>query len=287
MPHYPQLKTLADSCRFQSKENGALDALVFRDRVTTYEQLNQYASRVANGLAAVVVPQQRVAVLAKNSDCYFELLHGAAKAGVVLVGVNWRLAPPEVEFILRDSQSRVLFVGVEFLPLLESIRDELPLLEKVIVFREESSSVDDYHRWRDVQSDTEPNHPTSTQDIALQMYTSGTTGRPKGVQLSHGALMSLREAEYRVGEWSRWDTSDVGLVAMPLFHIGGTATGLIALYNGASSVIVAEVDPAEIIALISKYRVTRTFLVPAAIALVLDHPNCKPEVFESLKVLLY
>jgi acyl-CoA synthetase (AMP-forming)/AMP-acid ligase II len=287
MSIFPQIETLGDICRYHGREGGSRDALIFRQRVTSYAMLDQFASQVANGLAQKVQPQQRVAVLAKNNDCFFELLLGVSKCGAVMVGVNWRLAAPEIEYILRDSEAQVLFIGEDFLPLLEGIRTRLPLLQEVLVFRRNGVQGDDYHRWRQGQPVTELGASVAPDDVVLQLYTSGTTGRPKGVQLSHRALLSLREAEHRVGEWSQWDNNEIGLVAMPLFHIGGTATGLIGLYNGACSVIVEEVDAGEIIALMQTAKVTRTFLVPAAIALLLDHPECRPECFASLKVLLY
>jgi acyl-CoA synthetase (AMP-forming)/AMP-acid ligase II len=287
MPYYPQFETLGDISRFHGAEQGAREALAFRDRVTTYAGLDQCANQVANGLTTLVQTQQRVAVLAKNNDCFFELLMGASKCGVVLVGVNWRLAAPEVEYILQDSETQVLFVDHSFLPLLESIRSQLPQLHTVFVFHDGEEGRDDYHQWRRAQSELPPDTVTSCDDTVIQLYTSGTTGRPKGVELSNAALLALREAEYRVGEWSHANSADVILVAMPLFHIGGTATGLIALYNGAKAVLVEEVDPGQIIGLIESEKVTRTFFVPAVIQMLLDHPDCRPAAFASLNILLY
>jgi acyl-CoA synthetase (AMP-forming)/AMP-acid ligase II len=287
MSFYPQFKTLGDICSYHGAERRQQDALVFRDRVTTYASLDQYANQVANGLGDLVEAGQRVAVLAKNNDHFYEVLMGASKRGAVLVGVNWRLAAPEVEYILCDSETQILFIDHTFLPLLESIRHNLPLLRKVLVFGADGAGADDYCHWRNAQSDQPPAFIPASDDIVMQLYTSGTTGRPKGVQLSNAALLSLREAEHRVGEWSHSSSDDVILVAMPLFHIGGAATGLIALYNGARAVLVEEVDPGLILDLIESEKVTRTFLVPAAIQLLLDHPDCRPEVFASLDILLY
>lgn len=287
MALFPQFKNLGDICSFHGAQRGEHTALVFRERVTSYAALDRYANQVANGLGECIQAGQRVAVLAKNNDHFFEILLGASKCGAVLVGVNWRLAAPEVEYILQDSETQVLFIDPSFLPLLDTIREQLPLLRQVLVFDKGATQAEGYQSWRQAQSYRPPTFSAAADDTVLQMYTSGTTGRPKGVQLSSAALLSLREAEHRVGEWSHSSPEDVILVVMPLFHIGGAATGLIALYNGARAVLVEEVDPGQIVGLIESERVTRTFLVPAAIQLVLDHPRCRPEVFSSLKLLLY
>jgi long-chain acyl-CoA synthetase len=287
MSQYPQFKTLGDISRFHAEAHGEHTALVFEGRTTNYRQLDQYANQVASGLMASAATGNRVAVLSRNNDYFFELLMGMGKCGAVLTAINWRLAPPEVQYIIADSESRILFIEACFLPLLETIRDQLPLLTTAIVFDADVEGIEEYVQWRNRQSTSQCNVSVCGDDVAMQLYTSGTTGRPKGVQLTHRGLLSLRSAEHLVAPWSQWGDTDVALVAMPLFHIGGTATGLIALYNASAAIIMREVDPGEIIRLIQSYKVTRTFLVPAVIRLLLDHPDCEPGVFESLKILLY
>lgn len=287
MSYYPEFETLGDISSYHGERRGDSVAMVLGERVTHYADLDRRVNQAANGLSGLVEPGERVAVLAKNSDSYFELLLGAAKCGAVLVAVNWRLAGPEVEYILKDSEAAVLFVDPSFLPLLDGIRDRLPRLARVLVLEAGEDDPADYFRWRDGQSAAPPGHTADPGADVIQLYTSGTTGRPKGVPISHAALLSLRKAESQVGEWSQSTSDDVFLVPMPLFHIGGTATGLIALYNGARAVIMREADPGGIIALIDSQAVTRTFLVPAAIQIVLDHPDCRPEAFASLNLMLY
>lgn len=287
MSQYPQFKTLSDISRYHAKECGDHIALVFEGRETSYRQLDQYANQVAAGLMSVAASGDRVAVLSKNNDYFFELLMGTGKNSMVLTPINWRLAAPEVQYILADSESSVLFIEEAFMPLLASIKAQLPLLKTVIALGVSTDKLEAYTVWRDNQPSSEPGIAVSGTDVALQLYTSGTTGQPKGVQLTHQGLLALRSAEHLVAPWSQWDSTDVALVAMPLFHIGGTATGLIALYNASAAVIIREVDPVEILRLIKAYQVTRTFLVPAVIQLLLDHPDCGSSVFDSLKILLY
>ena len=109
--------------------------MVHDGRTTTYAELDRAASRVANGLIADgIKPQARVAHLDKSSDIFFELLFGVAKANAVMVSVNWRLAPPEVLHIVNDAKAEILFVGEEFFPVVEKIRDELKTVRKIVAF---------------------------------------------------------------------------------------------------------------------------------------------------------
>src|SRR4030095_12970972 len=116
-------------------ERPAAIALVHADRATSYASLDRAASRVAQGLIAEgIKPQARVAHLDKSSDIFFELLFGTAKAGAVIVSVNWRLAAPEVLHILNDAEAEILFVGEEFFPVIDKIRDELKTVRKIVAF---------------------------------------------------------------------------------------------------------------------------------------------------------
>ena len=112
--------------RHHASDRPDVAAIVYAGHITTYASLDRAASRVAHGLIAEGVgPQARVAHLDKSSDIFFELLFGAAKANAVMVSVNWRLAPPEVLHIINDAEAEILFVGEEYFPVIEKIRDQL------------------------------------------------------------------------------------------------------------------------------------------------------------------
>src|SRR3984957_9937018 len=124
---------LADMVRARAKSRGNSIAFEFEGRQTSFAELDIATNRVANALRALgVKPGERIAYLGKNSDIYFELLLGAIKARVVMAPVNWRLAGPEIAFIVADCKAPVLFVGPEFVEQVRNIKPQLPELRIVI-----------------------------------------------------------------------------------------------------------------------------------------------------------
>src|SRR6202158_3321615 len=183
---------LADMLRARAKSRGNAIAFEFEGRQTSFAELDIKTNRVANGLKALgVKPRERIAYLGKNSDIYFELLLGAMKANVVMAPVNWRLAGPEIAFIVGDCKAPVLFVGPEFITQVRNIKSQLPDLRTVITTEGGAPEWQDYTAWRDAQSGDHPKVDISRQDIAIQLYTSGTTGKPKGAMLSHANFLNL------------------------------------------------------------------------------------------------
>ncbi|HXG64618.1 MAG TPA: AMP-binding protein, partial [Blastocatellia bacterium] len=234
-----EMRVVADIPRAHAALRPDKIATVFEDRETTFAELDRRASRVANGLVAEgVKPQTRIAVLDKNSDHFFEILFGSAKANDVIVAVNWRLAPPEIAYIINDAMAEILFVGADYLDTAEKIRGDLQTVKKIIALSGAHPEWESYAAWRDRQSDVDPLLPVKGADVTLQMYTSGTTGHPKGAQITNDNLLALMPAFMR--EWSQWTDADVNMVCMPLFHIGGTGAGLLGLYAGAKTVILRD-----------------------------------------------
>jgi fatty-acyl-CoA synthase len=181
-----QLTNLADMVRERASTRGDAIAYEFEGRQTTFAEFDVKTNRVANALIALgVKPGERIAYLGKNSDIYFELLMGAMKAKAVVVPVNWRLAGPEVAFIVGDCRAPVLFVGPEFIAQVRNIKPQLPDVRTIITTEGGAPEWQDFAAWRDAASGGDPRVPISPKDIAIQLYTSGTTGKPKGAMLSH------------------------------------------------------------------------------------------------------
>lgn len=274
--------TLGELLRRRAAVHPDRDAIIVGDERISYRETDRRANRVANGLlAAGMKPGARIALLDKNDANYLELQFGCAKAGMVLVPINWRLAPPEVRFIVKDAESAMLLYGPDFASIVDAIKGELgniPLMPLGVTSR------DGYAAWRDRQSDAEPQTGTTPDDTVLQLYTSGTTGRAKGVQLcARGLLVSIPALE-QIGV-SRDD--DIYLLPMPFFHIGGSAMAILAIATGCPSVVIRDLDPRVLLEAIATHRVSIMFLVPAVILFMLNVPSVSEIDLSSLRLILY
>ncbi|MBM3491614.1 MAG: fatty acid--CoA ligase [Alphaproteobacteria bacterium] len=277
---------MADLVRRQARERPEAIALSFEDRQQSYAEFDRRASQVANALAGLGVrPGDRVAILARNSDRFFELFFGCAKAGAVLVPVNYRLAPPEIAQVVNDSHARLFVVGRDYLAVARALRPQLPRLAHLIGQDGPAEGFLDYAAWREGASAEDPRLAVAPDDVVLQMYTSGTTGLPKGAQLTHGNLGGLLPAA--VDEWAGFSPQDVNLVCLPLFHIGGAGWGFLGLHVGCRNVVLAEADPGRVLDCLARERVTQTIFVPALILFLLQHPECGTTDFSSLKTIYY
>src|ERR1700678_4288185 len=285
----PQLANLAEMVRERARVRGNAVVYEFEGRQTSFAEFDTNTNRVARALIALgVKPGERIAYLGKNSDIYFELLLGAIKANVVMAPVNWRLAGPEITFIVGDCKTPVLFVGPEFVEQIQRIRDQLPGVRSFIATEGGAPDWRDYTAWRDEQSDDDPTIEISPRDIAIQLYTSGTTGKPKGAMLSHANFLNLVETgKGEKPDWNKWTEDDVSLVAMPIFHIGGSGWGVIGLYHGARGVIAREFDPTKVLDFFEQSGITKLFMVPAAMQFVVRQPRARQVDFSRLKYMLY
>src|SRR5258708_24376371 len=269
---------LADMLRARAKTRGNAIAFEFEGRQTSFAEFDIKTNRVANALKALgVKPRERIAYLGKNSDIYFELLLGAMKANVVMAPVNWRLAGPEIAFIVEDCRAPVLFVGAEFVEQVGNLKSQLPSVRTLIAT--EGGAPPGwlaFSAWRDAQSGDDPKVAIDRKDIAIQLYTSGTTGKPKGAMLSHANFLNLVETgRDQMPDWNKWSEDDVSLVAMPIFHIGGSGWGVVGLYHGAKGVIAREFDPTKVLDFFERSGITKLFMVPAAMQFVVRQPRAR------------
>ncbi|MBL8530147.1 MAG: fatty acid--CoA ligase [Hyphomonadaceae bacterium] len=277
------MATLGDVARYHGRTRPDRVALVFEGRATTYAALDRNTNQVAAALAAEGVRAgDRIAYLGKNTDQYFELLLGAAKAGVMMAPIGWRLSADEVAYILQDSGAKLLFVGPECVETAGAAVAKLAGPPRVIAMEP------GFDTWRAAQSTEDGGFQPAPEDGALLLYTSGTTGRPKGVVLTSANLMrSRRELANAQMGWNEWADGETNLVAMPIAHIGGSGWGLVGLINAVRNVVVREFNPMEVLELIERERIAKMFMVPAALQFVIRMPRAREIDYSSLKHILY
>jgi acyl-CoA synthetase (AMP-forming)/AMP-acid ligase II len=280
--------TLVDSIRRHAAGTPNAVAFHFEGRDTTYAAFDRNTNKVANALVAAGLRRgDHICFLGKNSDCFFELLYGAMKVGVIMTPVNWRLAPPEMVYIINNAEAPALFVGPEFNAAVRGFASQLSMVRLTVAMEGGEADWPGYIKWRDAQPETPPQYVAQPDDIAVQLYTSGTTGHPKGAMLSHKNLLNLTGPKSEVPDWNRWSAEDVTLVTMPVFHIAGAGWGTFGLFYGAKNVVMRDFDPGAALDYIQTYRVSKCILVPAALQFVVRHPKAKQTDFSCLKYMLY
>jgi acyl-CoA synthetase (AMP-forming)/AMP-acid ligase II len=271
--------SLAQVIRKQATLRGESPAVTFGDSTSSFNDIERRSSQAANALIAAGVKKgDRVAVLSKNAPVFFELAFACSKAGAILTGLNWRLAPVEIEAIMADAEPTVVLVADEERPLLTGIALAMSSLKLVVGLDTE------YEGWIADASTVDPDVRTGPDDVVLLLYTSGTTGVPKGAQLTN---RNMWFGERLSRETWGFTESSVNLVGMPMFHIGGIGYGMSAVIVGGHTVLLRVADPAVIISAIERHRVTHAFFVPAVVQTIVSAPGVEDADLSSMQLLSY
>ena len=283
MPGTP-IATVADVVRVHGRERPDAPALVSGGRSLTFAELDRRSSQVAQALrAAGVRAGDRVAFIDKNGLEWFEVTFGLAKLGAVNVSVNWRLTSVEMAQIIDDAHATAVFVGPEFVPHIEKIEHDLPRMHTIVAIGEHGRWPG-YEAWLAQHAPDDPGFTGTGEDVAFQLYTSGTTGLPKGAMLTNDNFFA--GVAGLADQW-RFTDDSVNLAMMPLFHIAGAGWSMVGLHRGCRTVVLREVDPAEILRVIPEFGVTNAFMVPAVIQFLLATPGVESTDFSTLRALVY
>ncbi|MFE8941659.1 long-chain-fatty-acid--CoA ligase [Streptomyces sp. NPDC007872] len=264
-------------------------AIICGGRHVTYAALHRASNRTAHALAAAGLARgDRVAYLGREDEHYYDLVLGCAKTGVVLVPINWRLTADEVDHILRDSGARAVFVQGEFLPAVERVRDGLPQLRDVLRFDGDGHPAEGFLAWKDEAPETDPTAVIGPDDPMVQMYTSGTSGLPKGVVLAHRTFFTFIENMRRADcDWIDWRPEDRTLICFPGLHSAGMAWFMHAFNVGATSVIMSVFLADDAVRLVPEHRVTTVWAAPAMLDMMMAEPGAGPGTFASLRKVVY
>lgn len=257
-------------------------ALVFGQHSWTYAQFD----RACN--AAVTLLQQngigpggRWAYIGKNNDLFFILLIASIRAGAVLVPVNWRNTAPETRYVLEDSAATLIIADAEFVQLVgEADNAGLPL---IVVDAEGPEGL----RARIAAAEPAARTPIDPHAPCLQLYTSGTTGRPKGVVTTQYALGIARHIENISGFFFDWRDDEVLLSPLPSFHIGGMSWVCTAFVRGGTAVVIADTNPAVILDNCLQHGITRTFIVPTLVRALIGEMDARGVRVPTLRGIHY
>ncbi|WP_408591122.1 long-chain-fatty-acid--CoA ligase [Novosphingobium sp.] len=266
--------------RFWADDRPNRMALDGPDARLTFGELETTTAAIIAGLAGIGIGKgDRIAWFGKNSTLYFALFFAAARAGVVMVPIGWRLAPAEAAWIAENAEVKAVFLGDGFDAAAPTLAP-IPTLVR-------SFTAAQAWEWIGavVPADVVGAGPN---EAVLQLYTSGTTGNPKGAVLSNLNLFGLRkQAIGQEQPYSVMTDDEAILVAMPCAHIGGTGLGVMALGAGLPAVILAEFEPRAVFDAVEQKGVTRFFIVPAALQMLLNHPDCATVDFGRVKYIIY
>lgn len=260
------------------------EGLVCEDIRRTYKKLNDRANRLANAMKALGVNHgDRVGILALNEPEYFDMYFGLGKIGAILVPVNHRLAGPEIEYILSDCEAKVLVFGKEFAEVVDSIRKDIAAKDLIAISDDPPEWAESYEAVIGEASEEEPEEEGGDDDTLTILYTSGTTGRPKGAMLTHtyyfwNSVNLMSTLGMDVGETT--------LIALPLFHIGALAGPPWIVHGGGKAVLLRTLDPKRFLELIQEEKVNGFGSVPQLLDFLKLVPGFEKYDWSSIRVIL-
>ena len=266
---------------------GDKQAIFCDERVFTYRELNDRVNQLSRGLEDLGVQKgDRVAYLAPNTVEMLEGFYGVFQLGAIMVPLNTRLIPEDYLFILNHSESKVLFVDQDLYFLIKPIKDQLETIEHIIVqYKEPDNPEIDYELWLNRFSDTFFNRADLDEnDVCSLLYTSGTTGNPKGVMLTHrNNYLHALSAMHHL----RVNDSDVYLHVLPMFHVNAWGAPFYYTANGATQILLKRATPESIFKAIEKYKVSIIHMAPTVLNLLFQfHEKNHPTIDENVRVVI-
>jgi long-chain acyl-CoA synthetase len=260
-------------------------AIVCDERRRNWREIGERVARLASAIRRLGANDgDRIAVLSLNSDRYLELYLAVGWAGAVIVPLNIRWSPLENEDAMRDCRAEILFVDKAFAPVGTTLAKAIPGLKLVYTDGGSPPAGMANYEMLIAQSEPIPDAMRKRDDLAGIFYTGGTTGRSKGVMLSHGNLMA--NALNALGE-GLWPGTSVYLHAAPMFHLANGAAMYSVLLSGGSNVVIQGFTPDGVAGAIQKERVTDVLLVPTMIQMFVDHPTLRSYDLSSLRRISY
>ena len=261
------------------------DMIVFEGKRWTFDQCNERTNRLANALKKMGVGQgDRVGMLQVNCNQYIETYFAIARLGAIFVPLNFRAKAEELSYMIANAETKVLFVGSRYLDMVDTMLPQLPIVRDCVSIDRDDTGKLYYENLISSSSSDEFTSQIGDDDITILMYTAGTTGRPKGVPLTHNGFVS-----YVLGnvEPANPETEERNLLSVPLYHVAGIQAMLAAVYGGRTMVMMRQFDVKEWLETVQKEQATRAMLIPTMLKMIIDDPDFNKYDLTSLKVITY
>ncbi|MFT3978690.1 MAG: long-chain-fatty-acid--CoA ligase [Sphingomonas bacterium] len=281
------IQCLSDIPAAQAEARGDQAAVLFDGQSISFRELEARTDAIARALTADGArPGDRVAVLTKNHPAWYPLFFGTGRARACLMPVNWRLSVPEVQFILSDGAPTHLFVGEDFFDAALEVAKGLEHPPHLIALYGAHPAFVPLDEWLARGEGQAAGERPSLDDDVLQLYTSGTTGRPKGVILTNRNYRRFMEMAVHMDGFA-YDAGQTVMIVMPLFHVAGTNVSFSALAQGCRIVLVKDFTPALAIRIMVEEVVNHSFLAPAMILMMLQAPEIAGARFPHMSTIAY
>ena len=271
---------LGEIIEFNARKYPDRTAVGYREKTCTWSEFQNRVYKISNALSIIAKPGDRVAIWSQNNYEYTELIYGIPMAGMITTILNYRLNPKEIEWIINNAEATVLILENQYLEGLSRL--ELPSVKHIISIGGGSEALE-YESWLAGSCERKPNLSIKDEDLCALVYTSGTTGRPKGAMITHKNLMA--NAHNQLIEFQLTE-DNVFLLPFPLAHIVFHAM-ITFHYRGCPVYIMRSYDPESWLAAVQNYKITATSLAPTMITMLLEHPNINQYDLSTLRAVLY
>ena len=262
------------------------DAMVFNGTRWSYGETYERVNKLANAFRGLGIRKgDRIGVLEVNCSQYIEAYFASAKIGAIFVPLNFRAKGEELAYMIGNAGAKALLAGGRYLEIVERILPQIPTVKQLICL--DTAQKDRFLCYEDLISASQADdisEEIGDDDLTILMYTSGTTGRPKGVPLRHSGFVSYVLENV---EPANPEIEEKNILTVPLYHVAGIQAMLAAIYGGRTLVLMRQFETEEWMKTVQKEKATRAMLVPTMLKWVVDHPDFKKYDLSSLKVITY